>query len=203
VARAQSDRLPPGRRDRPHVIVSMGVECEPMTLPCVKALARLESSFDATVVIGLGAPRELEGQIARHAPRFSIVRSGECLPALMPGADLALIGFGGGAYELAALGVPALYICTRDQQALAASAFERAGMGYSLVGMTPGAEAKIAGAVTDLLGDAAHRRAMSAAGRMNLDGRGGERIAARLKQMVEARAEALADIPAVRLAAAG
>ena len=57
------------------------------------------------------------------------------------------------------------------------------------------------GAVTDLLNDAAHRRAMSAAGRMNLDGRGAERIAARLKLLVEARAEALSDVPAVSLAA--
>ncbi len=202
VSLAHSDRAPLGPRERPHVLVSMGPDSDAMTVPCVRALARLEPSFDATVVIGLGAPRELEGQVARYAPRFTIVRSGEDLPKLMTGADLALIGFGGAAYELAALGVPALYVCTRDEQALSASAFERAGMGYSLVGMTAAAESKIAGAVTDLLNDAAHRRAMSAAGRMNLDGRGAERIAARLKLLVEARAEALSEVPAVRVAAA-
>jgi hypothetical protein len=38
---------------------------------------------------------------------------------------------------------------------------------------------------------------------MNLDGRGAERIAARLKLLVEARAEALSEVPAVRVAAAG
>ena len=43
-----------------------------------------------------------------------------------------------------------------------------------------------------MLADAPQRRAMSAAGRMNLDGRGAMRIAHRMKQLIEERAEALA-----------
>jgi hypothetical protein len=52
-------------------------------------------------------------------------------------------------------------------------------------------EAKIAAVVNDLLADAPQRRAMSAAGRMNVDGRGAMRIARRLKQLIDERAEAL------------
>jgi hypothetical protein len=62
-------------------------------------------------------------------------------------------------------------------------------MGYALHAPD---EAKIAAAVNDLLADAPQRRAMSVAGRMNIDGRGAMRIAHRLKQMVDERAEALA-----------
>jgi hypothetical protein len=62
-------------------------------------------------------------------------------------------------------------------------------MGYAL--RAPD-EAKIAAVVNDLLADAPQRRAMSAAGRMNVDGRGAMRIAHRLKQLVDERAEALA-----------
>jgi UDP:flavonoid glycosyltransferase YjiC (YdhE family) len=184
--------LPPlaRREGRPQVLVSMAAD-ERMTVPAVRALARMDQTFDVTVVIGEAAPREIEAQIARSAPHFAVVRSAAALPKLMHGADLALVGFGPVAVELAAFGVPAIYVCTSEEQALSASAFERAGMGYSLIGMSLTSESKIAAAVTDLLADPAHRRAMSAAGRMNIDGRGAQRIAARLKQLVEERAEAL------------
>jgi spore coat polysaccharide biosynthesis protein SpsF len=182
----------------------MGAGDERMTVPAVRALARLPQSFEATVVIGEAAPREIEAQIARAAPHYAVVRSREALPKLMQGGDLALVGFGPAAIELAALGVPAIYVCTDEAQALAALAFERAGMGYSLIGMSLTGESKIASAVTDLLADTAHRRAMSAAGRMNVDGRGAQRIAARVKQLVQTRAEALSVTPAsIAIAAAG
>jgi spore coat polysaccharide biosynthesis protein SpsF len=186
-----------------HVVVSMGAD-EHMTAPVVRALSRLAKTFDATVVIGEGTPREIEAQVARLAPHMAVVRSAEALPKSMHGADLGVIGFGPAAIELAALGVPALYVCTTEEQALSASAFERAGMGYSLVGMSLNGEVKIAAAAGDLLADLAHRRAMSAAGRMNIDGRGALRIAARLTRLVEERSEALGVTSSVRpVAAAG
>ena len=184
--------LPPfaARAGRPRVIVSMGGS-DPggLTLPAVRALAALELDFDATVVVGPGADHGLEAQIAKVAPRFAIVRSPNDLPRLMGEADLGLISFGVTAYELAALGVPAIYLCLTDDHAFSASAFERAGMGVSL-GVDSN-EADVRVAVQELLGDAALRRAMSAAGRMNLDGRGAQRIAIYIKQLVEERAEAL------------
>jgi spore coat polysaccharide biosynthesis protein SpsF len=187
--------LPPFavRGGRPRVIVSMGgSDPQGLTLAAVRALGALESEFDATVVIGPGADPQLETKIARLAPRFSIVRSPNDLPRLMSEADLGLISFGAAAYELAALGVPAVYLCLSDDHAFSASAFERAGMGVSLAGATQVSEADIRVAVQELLSDAELRRAMSAAGRMNLDGRGALRIAACIKRLVEERREALA-----------
>ena len=182
------ETLPPlaHREARPQVIVSLG---DPeMTVTAVRALAGLQTTFDTTVVLGLGAPRDLEGRVMRFAPNCAIVHSANDLPKLMGEVDLALVGAGAAACEVAALGVPALYLCGSEDEGLRASAFERAGMGYAL--HTPD-EAKIAGVVNDLLADAGQRRAMRAAGRMNLDGRGAMRIAHRLKQLADERAEAL------------
>jgi spore coat polysaccharide biosynthesis protein SpsF len=87
--------------------------------------------------------------------------------------------------------VPALYLCLTEDHALSASAFERAGMGVSLGLGAEVKEATIAQAVSDLLADPARRRAMGAAGRMNIDGRGAARIAAQIQRLIAERREAL------------
>ncbi len=177
---------------RPQIIVSMGgSDPHGLTIPAVKALTALEANFDATVVLGPGADHQLDLDVARIAPRFHVVRSPNDLPRLMAKADLGLISFGVTAYELAALGVPAVYLCLTEDHAASALAFERAGMGVSLGVASKIDAARIGAEVEDLLSDRRRRRAMSAAGRMNLDGRGAQRIAAWIKRMVEERAEAL------------
>jgi spore coat polysaccharide biosynthesis protein SpsF len=179
------------REGRPRVIVSLGgSDPAGSTRPAVRALALLRAEFEATVVIGPGAERKLEADIAKIAPRFAIVRSPNDLPRLMSEADLGLVSFGVTAYELAALGVPALYLCLTEDHALSASAFERAGMGVSLGLGADVKEATIAQAVSELLADPARRRAMGTAGRMNIDGRGAARIAAQIQRLIAERRQA-------------
>jgi spore coat polysaccharide biosynthesis protein SpsF len=175
---------------RPRVLISMGgTDPLGLTLPVVDALAKLPPTFNTTVVLGPGAPSLLENEIGKVAPRFEIIRAPNDLPRLMAEADLGVISFGVTAYELAALGVPALYLCLTPDHALSASAFERAGMGVSLGVAGEATDMVIAGAVQSLLGDAERRRAMSAAGRMNLDGRGAIRVAERIARLVEDKRE--------------
>ncbi len=171
---------------RPRVLVSMGgTDPLGLTLPAVEAIARLPATFDATVVLGPGAAPHLESEIGKVAPRFEIIRAPNDLPRLMAEADLGVISFGVTAYELGALGVPALYLCLTPDHAMSASAFECAGMGVSLGVAGEINDMMIAGAVQSLLADTERRRAMSAAGRMNLDGRGAERVAERIVRMIE------------------
>src|SRR5205085_479894 len=112
----------------------------------------------APVVLGPGAPPHLENEIGKVAPRFEIIRAPNDLPRLMAEADLGVISFGVTAYELAALGVPALYLCLTPDHALSASAFEAAGMGISLGVAGEVNDMMIAGAVQSLLGDPERRR---------------------------------------------
>lgn len=191
------DALPPlaHREARPQVMIALA---DPeTTVTAVRALAQMHGAVDMSVVLGLGMPRDIEARVMRFAPSAAIVHSANDLPKLMGEVDLALVGAGLAACEVAALGVPAIYLCRGEDEDLRASAFERAGMGYALHQPDEG---KIAAVVNDLLADAPQRRAMAAAGRMNIDGRGAMRIAHRLKQLVAERAEALSvtDRPAVR-----
>jgi spore coat polysaccharide biosynthesis protein SpsF len=200
VALAQ-DALPPlaHRETRPQVMIALA---DPeTTVTAVKALAQMHGAIDMSVVLGLGMPRDIEARVMRFAPSAAIVHSAHELPKLMGEVDLVLAGAGMAACEVAALGVPAIYLCRGEDEDMRASAFERAGMGYALHQPDEG---KIAAVVNDLIADAPQRRAMAAAGRMNIDGRGAMRIAHRLKQLVEERAEALSvvDRPAERRALA-
>src|SRR6185369_15360977 len=141
--------------------------------------------------------------IGRVAPRFEIIRAPNDLPRLMAETDLGVISFGVTAYELAALGVPALYLCLTPDHAMSASAFEAAGMGVSLGVAGEINDMMIAGAVQSLLADPARRRAMSAAGRMNLDGRGAARVAERMARLIEGNRAITDELPRPQLRDAG
>lgn len=197
------EAMPPfARREggRPRILVSMGgTDPQGLTARAARALAALQPTFDVTVVVGPGAEARTESEIARIAPRFSMVRSPNDLPKLMSEADLGVISFGVTAYELAALGVPAVYLALTEDHALSASAFERAGMGVSLGVASRVGEGDVGEVVSELLADPAHLRAMGAAGRMNVDTRGALRIAAHVRRMVDERADALCVGERVRL----
>jgi spore coat polysaccharide biosynthesis protein SpsF len=170
---------------RPTLLVAMGGS-DPfgLTLMAARALAKLDPVFRARFVIGPGVKDR--SQIARTivtlAPNFETLEGADDLATEYASADLALAAFGVTAYELAAYGVPALYLCLNEDHALSASAFEEAGIGLSL-GLAARAEAgDIAQAVWALLTDSARRREMRAAGLMTVDGEGAARIAADLSR---------------------
>ena len=90
------------------------------------------------------------------------------------------MSFGVTAFELAALGVPALYLALSEDHARSASAFEEAGIGKVLgVGRVLRAD-DIARIVWELIRDDEKRRDMRAGGLALVDGRAAERIAADL-----------------------
>jgi spore coat polysaccharide biosynthesis protein SpsF len=97
-------------------------------------------------------------------------------------ADLAVVTFGVTAYELGALGVPALYLTISDDHAMSASSFEKAGMGATIGLGRMLRPDDIAKATWKLLRDEDRRREMRLAGLHMIDGRAGERIAADLAQ---------------------
>ncbi|HEX3484685.1 MAG TPA: NTP transferase domain-containing protein [Micropepsaceae bacterium] len=168
---------------RPTIVVSMGGS-DPLELTrlAARALAKITTPFRARFIIGPGfrnasaQQREIEAM----SPAFEAVQGVTDLGAEFSGADLALVTFGVTAYELAALGVPALYLALSDDHALSASSFENAGMGAVLgLGRILRAD-DIARKCWQLLTDADRRRDMRAAGLNTIDGRAGNRIAADL-----------------------
>ena len=165
---------------KPTVIVSMGGS-DPLDLTRLAAsgLAKITNPFNARFVIGPGFrnAQSLARDIAAMAPNFEIVRGATDLSKEFAAADLAVVSFGVTAYELAAFGVPALYLPLNDDHAASARAFEQGGMG-KILGLGRAVRAEdIARAMWRLLVDEQLRRDMRAAGLSKVDGRAAIRIA--------------------------
>jgi spore coat polysaccharide biosynthesis protein SpsF len=180
--KSQETRAPknPGR---PTVLVAMGgSDPHGLTLRMAKALAVLDSVFRIRFIIGTGmkdAAVVARGLVALKK-NFETVEGADDLSVEYASADVALCAFGVTAYELAACGIPALYLSLTEDHVASASAFADAGMGISLGLADKVADAEIARNVQWLLNKPAVRREMRRAGPALLDGQGAARIAADL-----------------------
>ena len=116
---------------------------------------------------------------------FETVEGADDLSIEYAHADLALCAFGVTAYELAAFGVPALYLGLTPDHAASARAFDEAGMGQLLGLAADISNDEMAQAVTALLHDAPRRRQMRKTGLSLIDGEGAARIAADLAQALK------------------
>jgi len=168
---------------RPTLLVAMGGS-DPMglTLRAAQALMPLDPVFRIRFVIGTGMAdaAKVAAHVVSLKGNYETVEGADDLATEYAAADLALCAFGVTAYELAAFGVPAIYLGLTDDHARSASAFEAAGMGQSL-GVAAGvSDNDILAAVKALMSDAARRREMRNAGFATLDGNGAARIAADL-----------------------
>ena len=168
---------------RPTLLVAMGgSDPQGLTLRAAQALIPLDSAFRIRFVIGTGTKNaaKIGASVAALKSNFETVEGADDLATEYASADLALCAFGVTAYELAAFGVPAIYLGLTEDHARSAGAFEAAGMGISL-GVAAHVEARdILASVKALMSDSARRREMRHAGLSTLDGQGAARIAADL-----------------------
>jgi spore coat polysaccharide biosynthesis protein SpsF len=182
VQKSQETRAPKNA-GRPTVLVAMGgSDPHGLTLRMAKALAVLDSVFRIRFIIGTGmkdAAVVARGLVALKK-NYETVEGADDLSVEYASADVALCAFGVTAYELAACGIPALYLGLSEDHVASASAFADAGMGISLGLADKIADAEIARNVQWLLNKPAVRREMRAAGLALLDGQGAARIAADL-----------------------
>jgi spore coat polysaccharide biosynthesis protein SpsF len=160
-----------------------------LTIRAARALVRLDPIFRARFVIGPGMENRaaVASAIVKLKSNFETIEGADDLANEYASADLALAAFGVTAYELAAFGVPALYLGLTDDHALSAQAFEYAGMGISLGTADAISDERIAKSVWTLIGDTTRRREMRAAGLMTMDCEGAARIAADLAEALAAR----------------
>jgi spore coat polysaccharide biosynthesis protein SpsF len=159
------------------VLVTMGAsDPRDFTRLALKAAMRMTMPARLRFIIGpnFANPRGVADQI--ETAGFEAIGNVADLAAEFARADLALISFGVTAYEMAALGVPSLYLALSEDHGRSASAFCQAGMGDIVAPDVDG----IASALGRLIEDRDRRRAMSEAGRTMIDGQGAARIAAEL-----------------------
>jgi len=170
---------------RPTLLVAMGGS-DPfgLTERAARALVPFDPTYRIRFVIGGGVKdaQKLAARIVAMKSNYETVEGADDLSTEYASADLALCAFGVTAYELAAFGVPAIYVNISDDHARSASAFGAAGMGCSLG--VPGqlSDEHILGAVRTLMNNPGRRREMRSAGLATMDGGGAARIAADLAQ---------------------
>jgi spore coat polysaccharide biosynthesis protein SpsF len=167
----------------PTLLVAMGVsDPHGLTLRMARALAPLDSVFRVRFVIGTGmkdGSTVARGLVALKK-NYETVEGADDLSTAYASADVALCAFGVTAYELAACGIPAIYLGLTPDHASSASAFADAGMGISLGVADQVADADVLRTVQWLLNKPAARREMRNAGLSLMDGQGAARVAADL-----------------------
>jgi spore coat polysaccharide biosynthesis protein SpsF len=173
----------PPASSRPTVLVAMGgSDPQGLTLRMAKALAVLDSLVRIRFVIGTGmkdAASVARGLVALKK-NYETVEGADDLSIEYASADVALCAFGVTAYELAACGIPAVYLGLTGDHVASASAFADAGMGIYMGLADRAQDADIARTVQWLLNKPAARREMRGRGLALLDGQGAARIAADL-----------------------
>lgn len=106
----------------------------------------------------------------------------------MQEADLAICAYGVTAHELAAAGVPALYLAISDGHSRSADALAATGAGQNLGRHDLLRDEDFRMHVSRVLRNAQMRERMSLAGPRAIDGRGAARIAERIMRVMKARA---------------
>jgi spore coat polysaccharide biosynthesis protein SpsF len=173
---------------RPTLLVAMGgSDPAGLTERAARALTALDPVLRIRFVIsnGMKDAQKVAAAIVAIKSNYETVEGADDLSTEYATADMALCAFGVTAYELAAFGVPALYLCLTGDHARSASAFGAAGMGASLGVADAVSDAEILGAVRALMNNPARRREMRSIGLATLDGSGAARIAADLAQALK------------------
>jgi len=167
----------------PRVLVTMGgSDPAGLTLQALQELDALEEPFDTVVVLGSAFTRdaELDRFLLKARRAYRVERNVRDMAALMRQVDLAVASFGVTAYELAAIGVPAVYLCLTEDHVVSASTFVEEGIAWCCGEFRECAQGQIAAAVHDLLQNPERRREMGQRAQALVDGLGASRIAATL-----------------------
>jgi spore coat polysaccharide biosynthesis protein SpsF len=165
---------------RPVVLVTMGgTDPNGLTLKVVEALDLLQEDFQSIILLGPGFSHSdaLKALLVTARRRFDVRDNVANISCLMAQADLAVASFGVTAYELAAMGVPAVYLCLTDDHAESASALEEAAIAKSFGEYSHVSSAALAQTVQSLLCDSDLRAEMSSRASALVDGSGAGRVA--------------------------
>ena len=171
------------RGEARRILVSFGgSDPDGLTVRAAPALAGLDG-VTVTALIGPGNPMNSgELRLLREAG-VEIATGVVDVAPLLWDADVAVTAAGNTLCELAFLGTPGVVVSTRERQEGCARWFESRGTIQYLGPASDFDPAQLRAAVHALLDSESRRRAMSAAGRSLVDGRGAERVGSCLREV--------------------
>jgi len=189
--RAWRDRKFDTRKNGGRVVVTLGgSDAGNLTPRVIAALEQLgPGTVEARVVAGGSNPnaRELERAEATSRIDLCLLRNVTNMPELMAWADVAVSAAGTTVLELAFMGVPTILVTVADHQKPNALACERLGIAESMGDLVKLSSAQLAAAVSGLMADFERRRKMTLTARSLVDGRGADRVVARLMAASESK----------------
>jgi spore coat polysaccharide biosynthesis protein SpsF len=180
----------PDEGDPLTLLVTMGgADPAGLTERMARLLLPLARAVRPLFVIGPAFAQPVALRTALHGlwAKAEIAFKPDSLAPLITKADLALVAYGITAQELAASGVPALYLGLSEDHVESAEALAATGAGLCLGRHDVLGDAAIRAAVASLIGDRVRRKAMALAGPRTLDGRGAARLAARIAELIRIR----------------
>lgn len=177
LSRRQSPRLR-------QLLVSMGgVDGDDATGRVLDALATSALPDDCRITVVMGPAAPWLDRVREHAARLPWpceVRVGvDDMPPLMAETDLSVGSAGTTAWERCCLGLPSLMVVLADNQQAVAAALGRAGAAEVLGGIDD-IPARLAPAIDSLVTQPSRMAAMAVAAGALVDGRGAERVVARM-----------------------
>jgi spore coat polysaccharide biosynthesis protein SpsF len=166
----------------PTVLVTMGgTDPAGLTSMAVGALAMVREKFRTRILLGPTGPAELDADLSMlDLGETEIIRDPDSVASVMADSDLAIASFGVTAFELAAMGIPAIHLCLSEDHALSAQALSSEGISVNLGPHSKVSAEGLCAEVTRLLRDSEGRAEMTRRARARIDGRGAERIADRI-----------------------
>ena len=163
----------------PNILVTMGgSDPAGLTIKTLQSLNMLQMDFRAIIVLGPGfASRETLEELLCHIEfKYTIFEDVTDMVSVMVMADLAIASFGMTAYELAAIGVPAVYFCLTEDHAVSASVFVETGIAVSMGLFHEISTKSMEIEIWSLLIDKMRQSIMARNGRENIDGEGARKI---------------------------
>ena len=156
-----------------------GSDSNGLTLTAIDALESIDLEFNVIIMIGPAFRLEqtLQRRLTATRHQYEIASNVKNVAQLMSQADLAIAAFGVSAYELAAMGVPAIHICATPDHAESATAFTDAGISLSLGVPNRLTQEQLKINVMNLLQNPSNRAIMRERAQNLIDGRGSSRIA--------------------------
>lgn len=174
---------PPTRSIRPqaqNILVSLGgSDADNVTLRVVRALAGVTAQA-VRVVLGGSHPDPASVEEAAGVAGFEVLREVESMPALLEWADLVIGAGGTSALEYAYAGLPSILLALADNQVPVVESLARANVVAPAGRPDDGLEVRLRDEVDSLLADHERRESMADIGRSLVDGRGVDRLLARM-----------------------
>jgi spore coat polysaccharide biosynthesis predicted glycosyltransferase SpsG len=168
------------------ILVTLGgSDPDNATLKVVRALQGMDlPGLEVSVVAGAANPNreEIEKEMAPLTPAFRLLTAVEDMPRWMAWADMAISAAGSTVWEMAFMGLPNLVLVLADNQFPIAGRLGQEGISGNLGWADSISPAQIGAAAGSLALASEKRREMAEKGRGLVDGLGGSRVAAEMKE---------------------